>query len=301
MYDCVVIGGGPAGLTSAIYLARYHLKVGIFDDGQSRAHLIPLSRNIAGFPDGISGSNLLKRMREHATMFDVTFNEEHISKLCREGATFKLSTQTADIQAQAVVLATGVFNRRPAMSEALHQKALDRGLVRYCPICDGYEVTDQTIAVLGSSEHAIDEVDFIRSYTRDVTLILPSKNDQLSRALKRRLVELNVKILKDVKSYKLEKDSIRINLSSGSYIFQALYPALGSEVHSKLAIQAGVSVSGDGCVMIDNHQATNIDGLYAVGDVAVGLDQIANAVGHGSVAATAVRNYLAKKFPLLRK
>ena len=302
MFDCLVIGGGPAGLTAAIYLARYHLSVKVVDDGNSRANLIPLSRNHAGFPHGISGSDLLKRMRDQAAPYGVRHQEGKILELGRYNGTFTSRTQSREIHSATVLLATGVVNRQPDMPQSLHDEALQRGLVRYCPICDGYEVTDQPIAVLGTGLQAANEAEFIRSYSADVTVISPQAPDGFDAAQRQRLEGIGVRMLSGpCLAFELTPGHIDIRLTSGTYSYAALYPALGSDVHSEIGISAGARVSSDRCVIVDRHQSTNIDGLFAAGDVVLGLDQISNAMGQGGVAATAIRNYIAKRRSLLRQ
>ncbi|CAN5331118.1 hypothetical protein BH09PSE4_BH09PSE4_06390 [soil metagenome] len=138
MNDCIIIGGGPAGLTAAIYLARFQLSVRLFDSGDSRAALIPLTRNHAGFPDGIAGNELLDRMISQARKYGVEREPAEVTAIDCDGDDFIVRTASGTYRARSVLLATGVGNNRPEMDEALHIEALARGLLRYCPICDGY-------------------------------------------------------------------------------------------------------------------------------------------------------------------
>lgn len=138
--DCIIIGGGPAGLTAAIYLSRYHLSVIVFDDGTSRAATIPISHNQAGFPGGVSGSELLEKMRAQALTYGAKIVYEHVNALVRREDDFVVSFGDCTFSARTVLIATGVIDRAPAMSEDDHAEALRRGLIRYCPVCDGYEL-----------------------------------------------------------------------------------------------------------------------------------------------------------------
>lgn len=300
MFDCLVIGGGPAGLTAAIYLARYFLTVVVVDDGKSRADLIPMSRNLAGFPDGISGADLLRRMRKQAELYNVTYRRERVITLVRQNGQFLASTSREKIYSSTVILATGVVNRRAEMSRAVHDEALGLGLIRYCPICDGYEVIDQAVAVIGSGKHSVNETEFIRSYSANVTLIFPNAADLLEKSLEQKLSNLGVTFLRGPATYEIDGDHMMVKLPSGTYRYRAIYPALGSDVRSELGIEIGAHVSPEGCLTADSHQSTNIEGVYAAGDVVEGLDQIASAIGQGSIAATAVRNYVSTKRSILR-
>src|SRR6185369_16529585 len=175
--DCLIVGGGPAGLTAAIYLARFHLDILVVDGGKSRAAWIPCTRNVSGFPDGIKGTDLLQRMRDQACKYGARFEAEFVTKLERDEDTglFAATWGSGSATARTVLLTTGVTNRRPPMDEELHDDALARGLVRYCPICDGFEVTDKKVGVIGSDSHGVAEALFLRSYTSDLTLIAPDK------------------------------------------------------------------------------------------------------------------------------
>lgn len=301
MIDCLVIGGGPAGLTAAIYLARYHLSIVVLDDKRSRANLIPISRNLAGFPDGISGPDFLSLMRRQTELYSIQHLREHVNSLAKKNNEFVAVTEQREIRATAVLLATGVVNRRPEMLPDIHDEALRRGILRYCPICDGYEITDQSVAVIGHTQHAVEEVEFIRSYTEDVMLISPDPVKELGESLRNRLSKLGVRFLKGQLTYKIDGDHMVVKSPSWNEKFRAVYPAQGSDIRSELGIGLGASVSAEGCLIVDSHQATNIEGCYAAGDVVKGLDQIANAIGQGSVAATAIRNYIDSKGTLYRK
>ncbi len=170
-YDALIIGGGPAGLTAAIYLARYYRRVVVVDEGHSRAKWIPLSHNHAGFPDGIAGEVLLGRMREQAEQYGATIATGRIDALEWSVDVFVARGKGIAITARTIVLATGVENRRPAMNTATHRDALDRGLLRYCPVCDGYEATGQAIGVIGADSHGVAEALFLTTYSDDVTLL----------------------------------------------------------------------------------------------------------------------------------
>src|SRR4051812_34281957 len=179
-YDCLVIGGGPAGLTAAIYLTRYHLSIRVVDAGKSRASLIPCTHNHAGYPGGISGKELIARMTEQAQMYGAAIVTGRVTRLDRIESGFRAEWGEGSVIARTVLLATGVTNRRPPMDEDLHDAALAKGLIRYCPICDGYEVTDKKVGVIGSGSHGVAEAVFLRGFTEDVTLIAPDKAHDLT-------------------------------------------------------------------------------------------------------------------------
>ncbi len=299
--DCLIVGGGPAGLTAAIYLARFRLKALVIDEGKSRAALIPCTRNHAGFPGGISGRNLLARMRAQAAEYGVVFLDDRVVTLTADGQRFAATTGSQTIASRAVLLATGVTNLRPEMADDLHRKALAAGCLRYCPVCDGYEVTDQSVAVIGTGERGVKEALFLRAYTSDVTLIAPAGPHELSPAEVKSLGAAGI-VHRDgpVSEFQLSESGLSFVCAAGRLTFDVVYPAMGSEVHSDLGVPLGAETTDEGCLKVDAHQRTSRPGLYAAGDVVLGLDQISHAMGEAGVAATAIRNDLAAQRPLRR-
>jgi thioredoxin reductase (NADPH) len=302
--DCLIVGGGPAGLTAAIYLARFHLDILVVDGGKSRAASIPCTRNHAGYPEGIEGKELLRRMREQACKYGAKIETEFVTKLehdAKDGL-FTATWGSGCAVAQTVLLATGVSNRRPPMDEELHDDALARGLVRYCPICDGYEVTDKRVGVIGSDSHGVAEALFIRSYTADVTLIAPDKAMRLGADDHKKLRKAGIECVDGpAHAVATTGNCIVVDTAEGHYTFDSIYPALGSDTHVQLAEMVGADLSNDDCIRVDSHQRTSVPGLYAAGDVVIGLDQISHAMGEGGVAATTIRNDLGERRPLWRE
>ncbi|WP_296614162.1 NAD(P)/FAD-dependent oxidoreductase [Sphingomonas sp.] len=301
MLDCVVVGGGPAGLTAAIYLARFHLDVRVIDAGNSRAATIPMTRNHAGFPDGIAGVELVDRMRMQARRYGAELVRAEVDGLKVAASGLHVSVGDEVVATRSVLLATGVVNRRPPMPDDLHATALALGLLRYCPICDGYEVTDRRVAVLGTGGHGTREAIFLRGYTADVTLIAPGGQHDLSPEQRALLAKSGIAMVDGpADAFAIDGDQIRLRTVEGDLRFDSLYPALGSDINSALAIDIGAARSDEGCLIVDAHQRTNIARLYAAGDVVKGLDQISHAMGEGGVAATTIRNDLASEHALLR-
>jgi thioredoxin reductase (NADPH) len=301
--DCLIVGGGPAGLTAAIYLARFHLDILVVDGGKSRAAWIPCTRNHAGYPDGIEGKELLSRMRDQACKYGAKIETEYVTKLERDEKTglFTATWGSGKAIARTVLLATGLANRRPPMEEELHDEALARGLVRYCPICDGYEVTDKKVGVIGSDSHGVAEAVFIRSYTADVTLIAPDTALKLKDVDQQKLKDAGIDCVDGpAQAVAITGDCIVVDTVEGHYTFDSIYPALGSDTHTQLGEMVGAKLADDGCFLCDSHQRTSVHGLYAAGDVVHGLDQISHAMGEGGVAATTIRNDLCAEEPRWR-
>ncbi|HEY0446202.1 MAG TPA: NAD(P)/FAD-dependent oxidoreductase [Allosphingosinicella sp.] len=302
-YDCLVIGGGPAGLTAAIYLARFHLSLKVVDGAKSRAGWIPCTHNHAGYPGGISGKELIARMKEQAQLYGASIETGQVRRLDRIDGGFEAEWGSGPVTARMVLLATGVKNRRPPMDEDLHDEALAQGLIRYCPICDGYEVTDKKVGVIGDDSHGVAEAVFLRGYTADVTLIAPdSAHRKLGAQDWEQLERYGIRSVDGpCNAVAISGKCITVDTAEGHHSFDSIYPALGSDVHSDLAKMVGADLADSGCILVDDHQRTSVPGLYAAGDVVIGLDQISHAMGEGGVAATTIRNDLAKQLPLMRK
>ena len=301
IFDCLIIGGGPAGLTAAIYLTRFHLTAKLVDAGKSRAGWIPCTHNHAGYPDGINGKELLALMKAQAQKYGTSIVTSRVGRLDVVEGGFRAEWGEGSVVARKVLLATGVTNRRPPMDEDLHDEALARGLIRYCPICDGYEVTDKKVGVIGDGSHGIAEAVFLRGFTEDITLIAPHDAHDLSAEDRARLNEYGIRTLDGpCSAVAAHEDCIVVDTADGHHAFDSVYPALGSDMHNELAIQVGAELK-DGNIVVDSHQRSSVPGLYAAGDIVLGLDQISHAMGEGGVAAVTIRNDLAKERAIKRE
>ena len=295
--DALIVGGGPAGLTGALYLARFNRRFLVVDDGSARASWIPTSHNIPVFAEGISGRDILSRQRVHAEQYGATFLQGTVSSLARRFDHFEAlvdvgGCSTRQILARRVLLATGAVDVEPDLPGL--PNAVQRGLVRYCPICDGYEARGKKIAVIGYGERGLGEAVFVaRTYSRDVTLLTLGQGMDLD-AEERGLVERHgIKVVQEPVA-ELEVQANRITaLRTGSgqeHRFEVLYSALGLELRSQLAIALGAGHDKSGALIVDDHNRTTVKGLYAAGGVVRGLDQIVVAMGHAAVAATDIHN-----------
>lgn len=172
LLDCLLIGGGAAGFTGAIYLSRFRRNLMLVDAGKSRLSLILVSRNYPGFPEGVPGEELLERLRKQATRYGVRVVSGAINQLDRAAdGTFVARSGQGSIRARTVPLATGVTDVVPDIDGM--KEALQCGSLRYCPVCDGYEVIGKKVAVLGLGKHGVDEALFIKHFATDLTLLTP--------------------------------------------------------------------------------------------------------------------------------
>jgi thioredoxin reductase (NADPH) len=292
--DCLIIGGGPAGLTAAIYLARFRRTVKVIDAGNSRASLIPRSHNYPGFPDGINGNELLARLREQAQRYGVDLISGKVEKLAlADDQTFTAFCGQDTYRSRSILLATGVIDIEPALPN--FNDAIKQGFLRHCPICDGYEVIDQKVAVFGQGKAGVDEALFIRNYTGDLTLINLDSENKLSEQDRKLLYEANIKLIVEpiVEVQTAGKRITGLKFADETvHCFDTLYSALGSLVISGLAVQLGAQCDDTGNLIVNAAMQTSIEGLYAAGDVVHGLNQICVATGQAAIAATAIHHYL---------
>jgi thioredoxin reductase (NADPH) len=291
MLDCLIIGGGPAGLTAAIYLARYRRETVVIDEGASRARLIPASHNYPGFT-GIGGPELLCRLREQALLYGATLEQGCITGLerRREGE-FVAQRDGRDILARTVLLATGLVDETPKIGGL--QSGVYDGAIRFCPICDGFEAMDLRIGVFGSSLEAGHKALFLRTYSREV-LLFESEGDA-DAELRDALTQAGIKRSGKPVQVDCLENGVRVTVAGGDcFDVDVLYPALGCHVRSDLAIRLADDRTQIGTVSVDALQQTTIDCLYAAGDVVSDLHQLAVATGHAAIAATAIHNRLSR-------
>jgi thioredoxin reductase (NADPH) len=291
--DCLVVGAGPAGLTAAVYLGRFRRRTAVVDAGHSRAALIPESHNLAAFPEGIRGPDLLRRMHAAAARYGAPAVPGQVTALARgpRGFTATLADGGA-MAARAVLLATGVVDVEPALPGLTD--AIRDGYVRHCPICDGWEARDSRIGVIGLGGGAVGEALFLRTWSDDVTLLTLGRG-RLDDAERARLAAAGVAVAEGrVASLRLRNGRIEaLCAADGVELrFDTLYSALGTRVRSELAVTLGARVDQAGGIITDGHQRTTIDGLWAAGDVVCGLDQVAVACGQAAMAATAIHRAL---------
>lgn len=285
--DALVIGAGPAGLTAATYLARFRRSVLVADGGKPRACWIPVSHNMPGFPKGITGEAILKRMTEQAREYGATVEPGRVDTLERDGEGFLARLNGRDVRARAVILTTGVIDRKPPLPGV--DDAVERSLVRICPICDGFEATGKAVAVIGDDDMGLREAAFLTTYSDDVTLIHVGDGPPPDLAEAKRL---GVRVLVGpVEAVHLKGDRAEALSWGGERCrFDHVYSALGTVPAVDLAMRLGARRCDDGRLEVDDHQMTSVPGLWAAGDVVRGLNQIAVATAEAAVAATAAHN-----------
>lgn len=288
--DCVIIGGGPAGLVGALYLLRFRRSVLIANKGASRAALIPRSHNYPGFPDGISGKHLLTRLHQQVRQQGAPTWGGAVLGVERDGDGWRVILHDGVVLARRVLIATGVVDRWPRMLNA--QEAIGHAVLRFCPICDGFEARDDRIAIIGNDDHAAREALFVKTYSPSVTLL--SEDPAFSSGAQARLATAGVGVvLLHPGSLRYAGGVVCAEDRDGRALepFAVAYGALGVDPQSQILTGLGAKLEG-GCVWVDTQQQTSIPGVYAAGDVVRGLDQISVAAGEAAIAATAIHNSL---------
>jgi thioredoxin reductase (NADPH) len=293
--DCLIIGGGPAGLTAALYLARFRRKTMIVDAGNSRALLIPRTNNFPGFPDGISGAALLERLRHQVSRYEIEILKDSVEAIEVESQCLLATSTTATIRARKVLLATGVVDIRPPVSAC--RRGIAEGAVRFCPICDAYEIQGRRVAVLGPAQKAIKEALFLKTYTQDLTILSTDGLSSLSSEERSALKQAGIAFVEfpEIDLEIADGEVHALTTGQEALRFDIVYSALGIDVCSALAVPLGAACSDSGCIVVDAHQRTSIPGIYAAGDVVHELSQISVAIGHAAIAATDIHNSLAEE------
>lgn len=291
--DCLVIGAGPAGLTAAVYLARFRRSLAIIDGGQSRAALIPRSHNCPGYPDGIAGPELLKRLRLQGERYGVEVREGLVERLDVDDGGFIADAGNGEIRARKVLIATGIVDKEPEMKGL--REAIQEGCIRLCPICDAYDVIDRRLGVYGPPDTAWGHAVFLRTYSKSIELLVPNGCEPAGKEATAGLTAAGVALVEApvVEVFMTEGKRAGVRTQSGQVReYDVIYPTLGCRPRSSLAASLGAALSDTGEIVVDAHQRTSVPGLYAAGDVVDALNQISVGMGQAAIAATDMHNAL---------
>jgi len=292
--DCIIIGGGPAGLTAAIFLARFRRRIVVFDNAKSRASWIPRSHNHPAFPGGIKGEDLLAQMRQQLTDHGVQPTVATVARLTHQpDGRFLAETTGMNVTSPHVILATGVRDHMLPVPGAVEQVLAGR--IRQCPICDAFEVRGKRLAVIGTAPCAAGEALFLRHYTDDLAIITMGGDMDINGEVQAQLRQAGIRILTDpVRGIDFEdrRCVTVIFEGSGEAQFDALYSGLGITPVTGLAAALGVELTEDQRIVTDIRQRTSVPRVFAAGDAVTGLNQIAVAMAQGEIAAVTIHNEL---------
>lgn len=286
-FEAAVIGNGPGGLLAALYLGRFKRSVAVFGAGDPRASWIPKTHNLIGYENGISGNELLAKMRSHALDVGAEMIKDRV-KIYPEGEGFIIRGNKTKMRVQNVIIATGITDVHPPFSNLLELR--EQGLIRYCPVCDAYEFQDKKIVTLVNDEHGFKASLFLHRYSNDMQIVASpnSKPDEKTLAL---IDQRNVEIIyEEIRAVTETGKRLKVSLGSGRVVdADVLYPALGFIVNDdSFSHIKELKRARNGCLVVEEKQRLQIPGMYAIGDCVDGLSQIAVAAGQAAIAATAL-------------
>ena len=295
IYDIIIIGGGPAGLTAAIYAARHNNKTLILEGnkigGKSlQAHWV---ENYPGFPDGISGPDLMALMEKQAAKFGAEFSTETVVGIADFGELKMLTTRKGVRQAKAVIVATGMSRR--SLSVKGENEFKGRG-VSYCGVCDGPFFREKTVAIIGGGHEAVHDIEVLGESASKVYAIPGKKGfseeypeiEHLQKAPK-------VEFIYDADITEIGgSDFVEyVKLDNGQEVkLDGVFIVLEHISTSTILGDAGVVTDAGGCILVDRDQKTNVDGLFAAGDCCCKGLQIVTATGMGAQAALNAMKYV---------
>lgn len=292
-FDTVVVGAGPAGLTAAIYLARFNRSVLVVERGKGRTENYELNENYFGFPNGVHARQLVELGKKQATRFGVQFVHDSISTTQKRDNLFILEGEEARYEAKSVILATGVKDLFPNIPN--FKDYLGTSLF-WCITCDGYKTIGKKIIVVGDSdETACTALQFLQ-YTPNVTVVTNYKTTAMEMSekwqmkLKDRQIPFYPQVIAQVSGQNQQITSVK--LEDGTTLqTDMVFSMQGAVPNNSLATELGVLVNGEGYIETDDEQRTNIPFVYAAGDVTRRFShQIITAAHEGSMAAQAA-NY----------
>ncbi len=306
-YDVIVVGGGPAGLTSAIYLARAKYRVLVLEKEKVGGQ-ITITEEIVNYPgvEQASGSSLTDGMRRQAERFGAEFQMGNVTQLELSGEIKRVRTESGtEYETLGIVLAVGASPRKIGFQG--EQEFQGRG-VAYCATCDGEFFTGREVLVVGGGFAAVEEAIFLTKYASKVTMIVREPDFTCAAGVSDKLLDypdIEVYFNTEVKAVEGERflaKAVLWNNETGeewTYVPRegkpfGVFVFAGYEPATKW-LAGRIGLNEQGYIITDREQATDVEGVYAAGDVCVkGLRQVVTAVGDGAVAATSLEHYVSK-------
>lgn len=293
-YEVIVIGGGPAGLSAALYLARYDRRTAVFDAGQGRSTWHQINHNYLGFPGGVPARELRERgYQQLAEYSQVEVVQHKIEQLERRDGMVYASGQAGEWCSRAVIVCTGVIDHYPHFP-GWHEY-VGRSMF-WCITCDGYGCRDARVVVVGNNDDSASVALQLQRFSPQITLLTHSDECNVSPVFMRRLTAAAIPVIHDkiIAADGADGDLHHIVLRDGTTLpLDQLFSHQGATPQSALAKQVGVLLNRDGYIHVDTEQKTNVLGVYAAGDVTrLHSHQISTAVHEGGQAASAANYFL---------
>ena len=275
IYDVIIIGAGPAGISAGLYTQRANKKTLIIYNEKSSLEKANKIENYYGFPNGISGKELYQNGIMQAKNLGIELKKEEVIKIEKIKETFEVSTSNRKYISRNVILATGNKKNTPDIKGI---KELEGKGISYCAICDGFFYRGKDVAVLGSGDYAISEVNDLLNVANKITILTNKKKMPDFRAE-------NVKVeTRGVIAIKGENQLESIELEDGTKLeVDGLFVAQGVAGSTDFARKLGALVK-DNKIVVSDKMETTIQGLYACGDCIGGIYQIAKAINEGMIA-----------------
>lgn len=301
IYDFVIIGGGPAGLSAAIYAARFKLKTIVL--AKEIGGTIVNTDLIENWPGekSLSGAELMEKFKEHVANLKVEIKQAEVKEIKKKGKNFVLTTDEGKFEAKTVLLGTGTIHRELGVPG---EKELKGRGVSYCAICDAAFFKDKLLAVIGGSDSAAKEALLLSNYGKKVYIIyrkekIRAEPINVDRIEKNKKIEvINNTNVVEIKGDKFVEKVIFDKPYNGSKEFklEGVFIEVGKLPQNELAKQLKVKLSEKGEIIVDNDMNTNVLGVYSAGDViAGGFRQAITASAQGTIAANSAYEYISKK------
>ena len=287
MYDVIIIGAGPAGISAGIYAKRAGLNVLILYYGEANLEKACKIENYYGFENGIDGKTLYNTGLEQAKNLKIELKNEEVLSIEKLNEEFKINTLNMEYKSKAVIIATGNKKLRPDIEGI---KEFEGRGISYCAICDGFFFKNKNVAVIGNGNFALSEAEDLQNVVNNVKILSNGLEIKENRSFEVDNKKIN-KIVGD------ERGVRGIEFEDGSKIdVDGIFIALGEAGGSDFAKKLGVIIDDKTSIIkVDENMQTNIKGLYACGNITGGLMQISKAVYEGSIAGLAVAEYLKSK------
>jgi thioredoxin reductase (NADPH) len=294
-HEVLVIGGGPAGLSAALYLARYDRRVALFDLGRGRSTWHQVNHNYLGFPGGVAARELRALGRRQLADYpQVTCLEHKIDALAREGDGFVARGQAGAWRGRAVILCTGVIDHYPHFDG--WQEFVGRSMF-WCLTCDGYTCRGERVVVVGNGDEAAAEALQLRRFTDKLLLLTNSRDCAIGAEFRRRLERARIPLIHDRilrAAGRGDGEFASLHTHGGRRLeLDQLFSVQGATPQADLARGLGVTLSDKGYINVDTEQKTSVPGVFAAGDVTrLHSHQVSTAVHEGGQAASAANYFL---------
>ncbi|MGZ4961627.1 MAG: NAD(P)/FAD-dependent oxidoreductase, partial [Limisphaerales bacterium] len=292
MHDVAIVGAGPAGLSAAIYLGRAMRSVLVINTNKSMCRWEPHVENYLGFPDGISGDELLERGRKQTERYKVEFLEDSVETAHGELNEFVVVGKNGEYRARRILLATGIFHIPPAIPEL--DCCLGHSMF-FCKDCDGFRVQGKKIGIVGTNNDTVEYALGMLTYSPCAFVLTNGSRPTWDKQHGEWLAEYSIRVFNErIEAVHHEDGRIRsITFKKGDeLLLDTLFTTRGDVFHNRIAHDLGAELDDTGEVIVDQCMMTSVKGVYAAGCVTPANCQIIIAAGQGAIAAQSINRNL---------